>query len=510
MSRQAQVGVFALLAMLLLFGVFYVITDFGTRHTGYQIGVHFDSASGLPSGALVYFSGVTVGTVDSIDLLPDNTVDVILAINRDVNIPRASKFLIQAPLTGSPSLTIVPPKPPHLPAGVPTPVPTPAAVWAHRVLPVADQPQGTDSATVADLLQEGQGEIRKLDQMLSVLQDREPRMLATLQNTLDNANELTQTANQTVVALSEQARQIGNTLAQTMNSLDDTVGRNSAKIDTLLGSLDATAVALNQSVDSLRSLATDKRLKQNVVDTTQNIADLTQTLASLAGDLRKVTGNTQTQAQIRDTVAQIDAASQKANSLLATLGGTSHVPGVDAGATPYPVPSGSPAAGSATASSPASTAKLKRGLGSILQNLYQIQIRASELSKQRVPSTTPLLGSDRGPQTDVNLLLLPKGTTTFMVGANDIGARTTYNVAALQHLSPSLRIGGGVLYSRLGVLAQYDTGRFGLEGRAYDLRRPTLDLYGNLNVVQWAKLFLGQRDVTRPDRRTVFGIQLQF
>ncbi len=110
MTRQAQVGAFAIVALLLLFGIFYVITDFGTRHTGYRIGVHFQSAAGLTPGALVYFSGVGVGSVDSIVLLPDNTVDVILAVNRDIDMPAASRFLIQAPLTGSPSLVIVPPR----------------------------------------------------------------------------------------------------------------------------------------------------------------------------------------------------------------------------------------------------------------------------------------------------------------------------------------------------------------------------------------------------------------
>src|SRR5487761_1256744 len=128
MTRQAQAGASALLAMLLLFGVFYVITDFGTRHSGYRVGIHFTSAAGLHSGASVYFSGVGVGTVDSITLLPDNTVDVILAINRDVDIPRASRFLIQAPLTGDPSLIIVPPVPVPRPAGVTGPTPAPQAV----------------------------------------------------------------------------------------------------------------------------------------------------------------------------------------------------------------------------------------------------------------------------------------------------------------------------------------------------------------------------------------------
>src|SRR5665213_869039 len=133
MTKQAQVGLFAALAMLLLFGLFFVITDYGTRHSGYRIGVHFDSAAGLQSGSLVFFSGVTVGSVDGIVLLPDNTVDVTLAIGQDVDIPRGSQFLIQAPLTGSPNLLIVPPKP-----GAPAPTPSP---WERQVLPIAEQPK---------------------------------------------------------------------------------------------------------------------------------------------------------------------------------------------------------------------------------------------------------------------------------------------------------------------------------------------------------------------------------
>ncbi|MBV9015387.1 MAG: hypothetical protein JO058_06995, partial [Alphaproteobacteria bacterium] len=62
MTRQAQVGAFAITALLLLFGVFYVITDFATRHTGYRVGVHFRSAAGVTPGAQVYFSGVDIGS----------------------------------------------------------------------------------------------------------------------------------------------------------------------------------------------------------------------------------------------------------------------------------------------------------------------------------------------------------------------------------------------------------------------------------------------------------------
>jgi len=77
MSRQAQLGLFAIIALVLLFAMFYIITDYGTRHSGYRIGVRFASAAGLPTGAQVLFSGVTVGSVDSIELLPANSLSLL-------------------------------------------------------------------------------------------------------------------------------------------------------------------------------------------------------------------------------------------------------------------------------------------------------------------------------------------------------------------------------------------------------------------------------------------------
>ncbi|MDQ6826036.1 MAG: MlaD family protein [Candidatus Eremiobacteraeota bacterium] len=526
MSRQAQVGIFAILAMLLLFGVFFVITDFGTRHTGYRVGIHFNSAAGLHSGALVYFSGVTVGTVDSIALLQDNTVDVILAVNKDVDIPRESRFLIQAPLTGDPSLIIVPPIPkPRAPGETgPTPAPSAVSVLERRVLPVEEQPQGKNSASIADLLEQGQGEVRRLDELLATLQRREPALLNSLQSTIANANDLTITANRSVQQLSSRAENIASTLQSGLGqasqnvvdlttTLDTTVKSNSGKVDTLLTSLNGTALSLNASVDSLKSLAQNKQLKDNIIATTTNIANATHTIADLTNDLRTVTGNPQTEAQLRDTVANLDATVQRANSLLASLGGTSHVYGVDSGATP--APNGGritpPAPSSNNPGTPSGAQNLKNKLSKVARDLVAAQIRVSLLSPaRRLGGTNQLLSGDRGPQTDFNLIALPHGGMNVMVGANDIGTHyTSYNLL-LSQTHGAVRYGGGVLYSRLGVLASYNPGRFGFEGRAYDLRHPTFDAYGNLNVHPNASLFLGERDLTRPERRTVFGLQLQF
>lgn len=517
MSRQAQLGLFAVIALLLLFGIFYVITDFGTRHSGYRIGVRFASAAGLPTGAQVFFSGVSVGTVDQVQLLPDNTVDVILAIQPDINIPRDSKFLIQAPLTGSPNMIIVPPA---IRVGSNAEAsPPPSQILPKEVLPLAQQPIGLASPTIADLLAQGQGEVRRMDVMLASLENREPRLINGLQLALDNVDTMTGELKGTVASLSgtldATMQQAGSNIVGMTQIMDATLTRNQYKIDTMLSSLDRTSVALSQSMDALRTMATDPRLRGNVLDTTQNIRDLTGHLAAITSDLQTITSNPQTQGQLRDTVAHLDATMQKANSLLGALGGQSHVYGVDVGATPYPIPRGKnqlppPATGTPEPQGTPNAARLRAGLTHALSNLVAVQVRLGYLNGQSVTGPNPLLTADRGPQADLNAIVLPKGQMSGMIGANDIGGRTTYNVAGLKTFANGFKAGGGILYSQLGAMAGFDAGRLGAETRIYNLRRPTFDFYGNLNVTQWAKIFLGERDSTRPDRRTVFGLQLQF
>ena len=519
MTRQAQVGAFAIAALLLLFGIFYVITDFGTRHTGYRVGVHFESAAGLSRGALVSFSGVTIGSVDSIELLPDNTVDVIMAIDRDIDIPAASSFLIQSPLTGSPAVVIVPPR-----------EKPPVALLPRQVLPIDQQPKGSNTATIADLLQQGQGEVKRFDAVMAMLEARTPKLLNTLQTTLNNANDLTLSTKASLRQLSGELLGVGGTLQTTLTTasgnivqlsatLNSAASTDSKKLGVLLDQFQSTAVSLNRSMSALQDLATDPRLKASVLTTTQSVAEATQSLAAMLEDLRTVTGNPQTQAQLRNTIANLDAVMQKANSLLGQLGGSSSVYGVDAGATPAPatVPSSSPYpnAGPAATSGPnggpsAIRTHLQSQLSTLARNLIAIQVRLSGLSPQHNPGLNPVLTSSQGPLGDINAILLPHANTSLAVGANAIGNNTTWNALLVANRG-DFHIGGGVLYSQIGLLGQYaPLHGLGLETRIYDLTYPMIDLYGNLRIAPGTSLFFGQRDITHASRRNTFGLQYQF
>jgi ABC-type transporter Mla subunit MlaD len=535
MNRQMIVGIFTIIALLGLFAIFYVLANLGTQGR-YRVGVHFKSAAGLHKGALVYESGVIVGTVDKTNLLPEDfTVEVILAINNGVDIPRDAKFLIAAPLTGDVSLEIVPPRGAGSSSGA-------TAILPHSILPLDQQPQGTNPPTITDLLEQGQGQVQRLDRMLAALEKREPQLLDTLQSALRNANELTSNGNRQVTQITNRLSTMMDTLAIAMDAsgknivsltgrLDSEVGRNSGQVDSIVALLNRTAHSLNETVDSMRDLANNREVKQNLIDTTRGLAQTATTIGAITEDLHRVTGSDQTQAQMRDTVANVDAATQKLNSLLGSLGGRSSVYGVDRGATPAPVAttrpgtpgplpprSGPVPSGTGT---PAATAgapddqvppNVRERLGNIARNLLAVQIRISELDKPKPGAAgSPILTSDRGPQTDFNIIGLPRGRTSLLTGANDIGTRTTtWNLAVRQAMGHGVELGGGVLYSRLGVLGRYEPGPFSVEARLYDVRRPTFDAYGGFKLSPGIELFGGERDALRSGRRTVFGLQLQF
>jgi hypothetical protein len=383
--------------------------------------------------------------------------------------------------------------------------------------------------------------------MLAELERREPALLGTLQSALENANDVSRTTKHTfgllatrldslMTTLQLAAQQSSASLTDITGTLDSELKKNTGHVDSLVASLDASARDLNRTADHIEALSADPRLHENIVQATRGLADTATTFASIAGDLRTVTSNPQTQAQLRDTVANFDAASQKANSLLAQFGGRSSVYGVDAGATPAPgtrapaggetpravpfpgaapLPSGAPnAVGTPAPGTIQSTVKSK--LGTLVHQLIALQIRVSELDAQASDSDhSPLLTKDRGPSTDVNLIAVPRGSTYLYTGVNDIGGpASTFNFAAMERVAPHLQLGGGVLYSRLGARAVYNSGLddhgLGLEGRLYDPRHPTADTYANFSLGSGLELFGGERDVLHSGRRATFGLQYQF
>jgi hypothetical protein len=172
------------------------------------------------------------------------------------------------------------------------------------------------------------------------------------------------------------------------------------------------------------------------------------------------------------------------------------------------------AAGTAPPAGTTPVSALRSRLSDATKSLVAFQIRLTELGPYNPRAfTQPLLATpNNGIQSDFNVQILPKGKLSLLGGANDVGTpQTSANVVLEQKLAPNLRVGGGMLYSNLGGLLQYMPGVVGVEARLYDLRFPTLDTYGTVNVGKsGVQLFGGERDITHSGRRSAFGLQLQF
>ena len=108
-------------------------------------------------------------------------------------------------------------------------------------------------------------------------------------------------------------------------------------------------------------------------------------------------------------------------------------------------------------------------------------------------------------------MVLPNYSTSLMFGASSIGNNTTYNAALLERVGTNAHIGGGVLYSQLGLTGDVGLkGPIGLQGLIYDLRYPMLDLYGNIRLMPGTSVFFGQRDILHATRRNTYGLQHTF
>ncbi len=312
MPVLARLGLFALCTLLVLFGFLYAVTNFGASHGAYRIGVHLANASGVPPGSQVFFSGVDVGSVRKVRILADNTVELILAIQRNIDIPKSSKFSVRPSLTGSPSIVITPPLPALFPGSSPTPLPRGDAM-EKRVLPVSRQAVAVPPLSIEELMQQGVGVGNRALGMLRALQLAKPQMMQRMRH-----------AQGTKAALQGSLVNLTQSLNARRNEVSDRLSRlkrdfnpgNQARLATLSASAQQTRAKLRHTASSARGVIANPALRDNLRQTGQNVQTAREQAAGLQGDVHNITGSPQTRAQLRDAAARVRAVMQELGSLL--------------------------------------------------------------------------------------------------------------------------------------------------------------------------------------------------
>jgi len=115
-NLEIRVGLFVLAALLTVGFLVVAFGRFGELFkTSYQLTLEFERANGIIKNAQVLYRGANVGKVASKPMIADggNRVDLLVQINSDVEIDRASMFKIDSyGLLGDRFVDVVPPDEP--------------------------------------------------------------------------------------------------------------------------------------------------------------------------------------------------------------------------------------------------------------------------------------------------------------------------------------------------------------------------------------------------------------
>lgn len=84
-AYKIRLGIFVSLGLLILFIIiFFIGTNQNLFSSKFKISTNFGNVSGLQVGGQVRFSGISVGTIENIQIINDSTVNVIASIDSDV------------------------------------------------------------------------------------------------------------------------------------------------------------------------------------------------------------------------------------------------------------------------------------------------------------------------------------------------------------------------------------------------------------------------------------------
>ncbi len=277
MSREAKVGIFVLLGLVILtYFTFRVSKWGGIGEKGYRITVDFDSAAGLEPKANVKMAGVPIGKVEEIQLV-GNRARLVLRINQDVRIPLDSVASIQTQgLLGEKYVEIDPGK------------------ETSRMLPpggrVANTIPPTNLDEIVRKVSQISDDLKKFTQALSETFGTEEGKKA-LKDILANVQETT-AALKTVVVANE-----------------DRLNRILANVDTLSGDLKDIASAnkenLRQTIANIRDFS--ETLKKETPGLAKKLEEMSERVSTVVGENRE---------NIRESLANLKTASAKLDNTL--------------------------------------------------------------------------------------------------------------------------------------------------------------------------------------------------
>lgn len=272
-STEAKVGSVSLIACILLAYIIIHLGNFTFGDKGYPVQAVFNQVNGLKEGNVVRYAGVDVGRVKGVEVMPEG-VKITMMMNPGVKIPEGSKFIIGADgLMGEKYINI-------------SPAPQSSGFLAPYAVVRGEEIQGLDEliASSDKVLAEIHDLVKSLNEIMG-----DEKTKAAMKNTIANAQQITDNLamitgnlarmtgengdlNVTVTNLSAMSRSLSDAAvrADTMMMEIDNNGQTARDLQETLRNINTTSQRVEKMALALEGVVTDPEMAQNIKETVKN------------------------------------------------------------------------------------------------------------------------------------------------------------------------------------------------------------------------------------------------
>lgn len=424
MSNETKVGAFTVLGLVLLSAMLFFLSDI---HIGssheYTVYALFDHVIGLNNSAKVRLAGVPVGKVINIES-EDKKVRVTMKINGDAQIPRDSEISVSSSgFLGEKFINIMPGKDPR------------------NFVENGDMVNGHGEQGIGGAMEEASEVMREVKQLVATMNEvvGNPSVKAAVLGTSQNMKDISENIKimtETFARLSVQNEQEINGMVYNLNQLTASLMRASQETETML-----------------HDFSGDGATAANLRMTVANIAATSQRIDNMAKSLEGVVTDPQTAEDLQATLHNVRQVSEKADRMLGNIQGTGVKAGVDV--------------------------------------MYS--------------------GGRSNWMTNFDLTISPSDKSLLLLGVDDIGETNKFN-AQVGMRGGAFTGRAGVVDSKVGVGIDADAGKYlRFSADAYDLNRTVLKLRARLKVAKDTYVIGQMNDVTRKENRAAYvGLRQEF
>lgn len=289
-TNEIKIGVVVITAILVTYFGFRLMRDVPLIGLSNQVEVVYDRVDGLSAGSIVYLKGVKIGSVKSLELLPGDSILVVLTLDDDRQIPVGSVARVSsASLIDGKSITI-------------------EKSNSSEMVPFNGRIKGVyDVSFFENLSAESEGlsgnvtqtadQLTELTSRLNLMLDEQNR--ENVARSLQGIGSATETLSGVLENKKDEIEQLIESANNTMKQLDQLSASGGPKVDSLLTTLEATVADLRTSSDelevslqqlseiltkindgegSLGLLVNDPQLYQNLDSLSYELTELTRSL----------------------------------------------------------------------------------------------------------------------------------------------------------------------------------------------------------------------------------------